>query len=642
MNLLSHFAAIAAVVFAISAVGCDSGDGAADTSAVPVDASIGDAAPNVDGAIGDSAGSKDGVIVGDTGPEAAVDSGGAKAILTARSLQYSANLNGVWGATSDDVWIVGDKGMILHWNGKVLVARASGTSTDLYAAGGTGSDDVWFVGADGIALHWNGLSLVDQSPTDTKVPLRAVAAAAGIVYVAGDNGTVYLRDATGWKLQSSKASFNLYGIAAAGIGQVWAVGEQGQAVKLAGGSWSVTSLPKANKTLRSVATAPSGKLFAVGDASYLAGTNAGTWEVTLANDPENRDLLGVWASADNQAWAIGKKGALLHLVGKKWQLDQISGTYMKLKDFSAIWGPANKLAGTDAFAVGPEGAGVRYDAATDKWMDFRAETTADLRQVVTMADGSVVACGTQGAVVKAADATAPFYDLAAPITGSDVYDCAAVGETLWIVGAGGLAAVHNKTGWSVENVSSIADLRGIADIGGAVIAVGADGKAWSRGPTGAWAVESTATQLPLASVAGLGGKAFAVGAVGTVLARDSAGKWLKEPIAETADLHRVIAWGDGEALAVGDGGVMWLRQGAKWQKVFEAPGLPLYGALRRSDGTLIAVGWAGTLVVGKTGASFVKVESKTANVLRGIAASPKGTLAVGLKGGVFAVAEVLP
>ncbi len=629
----------AALVAGLAA--CDSGSGATADAVSGADAVVGDSTAKLDSQTADSTG-KDATTSADGTPsgDANTDAAPTKAILTARSLQYDADLHGVWGASADDVWIVGSKGALLHWNGKVLVARKSGTEKDLYGVGGTGPNDVWLVGQDGIALHWNGVSLVEDSPADTKLTLRAVASAGGVVFAVGDTGTIYLRDQTGWKLQNSKASFNLFGIAAAGVGQVWAVGEQGQAVKLSGGSWSVTSLPKANKSLRAAATSPTGKFFAVGDASYLAGTNAGTWEVTLANDPENRDLHGIWASADNEAWAIGTKGALLHLSGKKWQMDQIAGTYNKLKNFEAMWGPPTKAAGTDAFAVGAEGAGVRFDATTGKWLDFRAETAADLRQIVALADGSVVACGTAGTVVKAADVAAPFYDLAAPITGSDVFDCAATGSDLWIAGSAGLVGKLGAAGWVIEALTSPADVRGIADAGGTVLAVGNDGKAWARGAAG-WAPEATGSQLPLAGVAAAGGKAFAVGAVGTVLLREG-GVWKKEPIAETADLHRVIAWGDGEALAMGDGGVLWLRQAGKWAKVYEAPGLPLYGALRKADGTLVAVGWAGTLVVGKPGGAFVKIESKAANVLRGIAATAKGALAVGLKGGVFAVADQLP
>ncbi len=624
--------------------GCDETPTTTADVAVTADASKTDQSAVSDGtASADGTGAKDGSGTGSDGTSPA-DTVVSPGVLAARSLRYEINLHGAWGASPDDLWVVGDKGAILHWNGKALVARDSGTTKNLYAVGGTSASDVWFVGDSSVALHWNGQSLVEQSPTDTQVPLRAVAASGqDTLYAAGDSGTIYSRCCGGsWKIENAKASFNLHGIWSNSPGQVWAVGEQGQAVKLAGGIWTVTSLPKANKTLRAITGAASGKLYAVGDSSFLAGTSAGAWEVTLANDPDNRDLLGVWAVSDLEAWAVGAKGALLHLFDKKWQLDQISGTYMKLKTFEALWGWSTKAGPVDAFAFGPDGAGIRYDVATQKWQDFRAETTADLRQVVAYPNGSFVACGSAGVVLRAADATAPFYDLAAPITGSDVNDCAPRGEELWLAADDGVVAQLAAGKWTLHSTGLTAPVRGVADVAGQVLAVAEDGKAALRKSDGTWLLEPTATQLPLHSVAAAGGDAFVVGAVGTVLRRTAAGQWTKEAIAETGDLQRVIAWGNGEAMAVGDGGAVWLRQNDKWQKVFESPGLPLYGAMRKADGTLVAVGWAGALVVGKPGGTFAKLETKVANVLRGIALGPKGALAVGLKGGVFGVAEKLP
>jgi len=182
----------------------------------------------------------------------------------------------------------------------------------------------------------------------------------------------------------------------------------------------------------------------------------------------------------------------------------------------------------------------------------------------------------------------------------------------------------------------------VAPLGDSVLVVADDGSAALRKADGTWTMEKTVNQLPLRSVAVAGGQAFAVGDVGTVLRRDAAGKWSSEAMSETGDLHRVIAWGDGEAMAVGDFGAIWLRSKGAWSKAFEAPELPLYGATRKDDGTLIAVGWQATLVVQKPGGAFVLVPSQTAGVLRGVVSTKQGTLAVGMKGAVFGVAEALP
>lgn len=620
-----------------------------------------DASSAKDGAVAEtSADGGDTASSADSSGDAQQDSGSADTaigagVLTPRPLRFEQDLLGIWGSGPNDVWAVGDKGLILHWNGKILVPRASGVDTALRGVGGSSPSDVWFVGDKGRALHWDGLSLSDKSPGNLEFSLRAVAAPedGATVLAAGDAGTIYRYQEGAWQLDLTKASFDLHSLAMAGAGQAWAVGNQGQALKLSGGLWATVSLPQTCSgskcaTLHAVARSPGGRWYACGDLGYLAATSGGTWEATLANDTQSRDVYGVWAVSEMEAWAVGQLGVLLHLVGKKWQLDDIAGTYMKQATLRALWGtsPVNALA-TVAYAVGDKGAGIRFDEKTGKWLDFRAETTSDLRQIVAMADGSLVACGTGGAVLRAADATAPFYDLAAPVTAADLWDCAAVGESLWVAGDAGLAARWTASaGWTVEKTGLAGAVTGLAPLGQQVLAVSDSGQAALRDAAGLWTLEKTANQLPLRAVAVSDGVAIAVGDVGTVLRRAAGGGWSLEALAETGDLHRVIAWagssGSADAMAVGDFGAIWTRKAGKWEKGFEAPDLPLYGATRKADGTLIAVGWQGTLVVSKAGGPFAKVATNTPGVLRAIASTPKGTVAVGLKGSIFGVVEALP
>lgn len=638
------------LALALALAGCGEESTAQEDSATAADSKAdgaGSDGAGSDGAVGDAAGS-DGAVADaadGAGQDAGSDTDAAvgKGILKPRPLRYEVDLFGVWGTGPTDAWAVGDKGTILHWNGATWLARQAPTAKALRAVGGTGPQDVWMVGDEGVAIHFDGATLKEDSPIDTKFALTAVHASSdgGALLLAGDAGTIYRRQQGGWKLENTKASVNLHAVYAINAGLAWAVGDQGTALKLSGGAWTTTSLPQAgDRALRGLSAAPTGRLFAAGDKSYLAGTKAGLWEATLANDSQNRDLYGVWALAEKDAWAIGKGGALLRLSGEKWLLDSISGT-MLLRNFLALWGHSGSGSKPFAIAVGEAGSAVRFDSTSSKWLDLRAETTSDLVAATAMADGSIVACGSGGAVLRAVEPTAPFYDLAAPVTAADLRDCAAGGDDLWAVGANGLAARYSKGLWTVENSGIKAMLTGAALVDGGLLAVAENGMAARRQADGSWKTEVTGNQLPLRSVASAGGQTFAVGAVGTVLRRDSSGQWTKEQIAEVADLHRVIAWGDGEAMAVGDGGVVWLRAAGAWARVFEAPSLPLYGALRKADGTLIAVGWSGTLVVGKAGGAFAQVDSGVPNVLRALAATAKGTVAVGQKGGVFDVAEAL-
>jgi photosystem II stability/assembly factor-like uncharacterized protein len=65
-----------------------------------------------------------------------------------------AELLGVWGSSADDVYIVGDKGLILHSadRGKSWQQQPSGTSGTLRAIHGLSASQVVAVGTDGRIL----------------------------------------------------------------------------------------------------------------------------------------------------------------------------------------------------------------------------------------------------------------------------------------------------------------------------------------------------------------------------------------------------------------------------------------------------------------------------------------------------------
>ncbi len=602
----------------------------------------------------DTTASEDTTTAGDTTAPAGA--------LVNRSLRWDGDLRGLGGSTANDLWIAGKGGLLLHWNGRTLAPVDSGTTADLYAVTALSASDAIAVG-EGVILQWDGQTWQDRTPAN-KPSLRAVHGSDGTVLAAGLAGQVWRRGPGGsagqWTADTTPTAFDLFAIRVTGTGQAWALGNQGQALKLSGGSWQVTAVPKASGALRAITAAPSGKLFAAGDDGFLAATQNAVWNATLANDPQSRTLRGLFARSDTDAWAIGDSGALLHLTAGKWQLEQIAGTYNKTRSFHAMWGEPGATAADEPFAlaIGDGGAGVQLQAG--EWQDFRVEVSANLNQVAAASDGALVACGDGGLLLRAESATAPMYDLAAPVTAADLLDCAS--NNLGVLATGGvngasapgatdgspvLALWSQAAGWEITSGSALGagllgGVTGVAPLAKGWLAVGAGGGAvrWTAG-TG-WEAELTANQIPLSSIAvDADGLAFAVGQFGTVLRRALDGQWQREqlPGGDAVDLYRVIAWGSGEAMAVGDAGTIYVRSASGvWNKVYESPANRLYGAVRKADGTLLAVGWAGTVIAGKSG-GFAKVPTNQPAVLRGVAEVPSGTVAVGWKGAVYRIVE---
>ncbi len=99
------------------------------------------------------------------------------------------------GNPSSDVWLVGNRGTILHsvndasgtWS-----VQPSGTTEDLFAVTADSATRAFAVGSGGTILHWNGAEWREM-PSPTSANLRAIAHGyAGSVdyWVVGDCGTI--------------------------------------------------------------------------------------------------------------------------------------------------------------------------------------------------------------------------------------------------------------------------------------------------------------------------------------------------------------------------------------------------------------------------------------------------------------------
>jgi len=73
-----------------------------------------------------------------------------------------ADLRGVYGFGSDDIWAVGDDATVLHWDGDTWTALATsfdgmGDKPRLFSVWGSGPNDVW-IGGNGVMLHYTGVA----------------------------------------------------------------------------------------------------------------------------------------------------------------------------------------------------------------------------------------------------------------------------------------------------------------------------------------------------------------------------------------------------------------------------------------------------------------------------------------------------
>jgi hypothetical protein len=153
-----------------------------------------------------------------------------------------AGVEGIWGTSADDVWVIGEKGGVRRSKGPVGIGGAEEwstmdttlTSADLHGIWGSSASDVWIVGDRGTIRHWsnNDSQTWEIVPSNTTEDLRAVwGTGPSDVWVVGDAGTILRWDGTSWRTQTTTipagAKPRFSGVWSSGPNDVWVVGEAG-------------------------------------------------------------------------------------------------------------------------------------------------------------------------------------------------------------------------------------------------------------------------------------------------------------------------------------------------------------------------------------------------------------------------------
>jgi hypothetical protein len=177
---------------------------------------------------------------------------------------------GIWGASPDDVWAVGDggsgAGIVWHFDGTSWTEPPlpGGTPSRVFKVHGRAGDDVWMSCADGSVLHWQGTTLERQT-TGVVAPLFSIVTTDDSVVAAGGLDTVgqIVEHATRWTLSALSVPARWRGMAARGT-TVYAVGEHGLVAQREAGGWRTLDQHLTWESFHAAWVDPDGGLWAVG------------------------------------------------------------------------------------------------------------------------------------------------------------------------------------------------------------------------------------------------------------------------------------------------------------------------------------------------------------------------------------------
>ena len=389
---------------------------------------------------------------------------------------YSVKLS-IWASAEDHVYVA-DRSLY-HFDGN----EWSDVGVEAYLVAGTRPDDIYVINRNGLE-HFDGSSWQTIGEIEYAFLASALAVAPGPLVAVEEGGAVHLWDGADW---SRSARFG-----------------------------SISDLHIVSPT----------SIYAVGSANYYASTpkawhfDGSEWSEMIMPSAQG-ELLSICGTGDNNLWAVGSWGLVMHYDGTSWQVSPRI-TKRTLRAVSSV-GAARVI------AVGDDEKAVEFDGSTwsiampDGPSEIRAAWVHSADRMVVLEPGHVYSLenglwteilvdGIQD-YSGSVDASGPDNILVAS-SGSvwryDGADWELIGESLgyfrdlavlardFVVGVGSGIQRYDGSAWH-EDVSNAKSFNAVwASSPTNVIAVGSaimhfDGSTWSRAPvqhaspfTGVW------------------------------------------------------------------------------------------------------------------------------------------------------------
>lgn len=228
----------------------------------------------------------------------------------------------VWGSSPTDVWLAGEAGSLLHWNGASWSVAVSGTESALRALSGTSAKNVWAAGLDGTLLHFDGSSWSAKQTNGkswsfatgpNERPIYALLALPKMLWAGGAGTRAF--DGTTWTEPHHGSHLPTMAVWGLDASSLWEVGLQGMINRWDGHHWQRVG-GELGPNFFGVWGSAANDIWIVGSAGTIAHSS-GEKPATVASGTTN-DLHAVRGFSAEDVWAVGAQGTILHWQGSVW------------------------------------------------------------------------------------------------------------------------------------------------------------------------------------------------------------------------------------------------------------------------------------------------------------------------------------
>jgi len=354
---------------------------------------------------------------------------------------------------------------VLHWDGFVWTAmqpdpKFAPLGIGLRSIGAAAADDVWVVGDGGTSLAFDGVSWGWGEGLAVAPNVTAIAKRGTDTWIVGDGPGFFWHGPDGVLVSPTIPSEAGLTAISAFEGGFWGVGPE-IVGRYDGAYWTVEQ----NLVGLTAIWAPHGDAaFAVGGAGALARTgDDGTWLHEEAEDFTFNDWRAVWGRSAGDVWAVGESGIVAHFDGDTWK----GGSSVTPEQLNGIWGTSDHT-----WVVGDDGTFLSLEG--DTWTSSQA-TSESLRALWGSAEDDVWAAGNDLVHFDGSG----WVQMPRP----DVPELLALSGTgrndVWAVGREGIAAHFDGEFWTMLPIPTTFDVNGVwAHTATEAWAVSQDGISW--------------------------------------------------------------------------------------------------------------------------------------------------------------------
>ena len=232
--------------------------------------------------------------------------------------QTDVTFLGIWMATTQEGWAVGQRGAILHTRdgGATWEAETVPAAVTLTSIWGTDRTNVYAVGSAGVVVRYDGSAWTRVTVPTGNTLLRVWGFSADAIWIVGVD--VAMRwDGVSWRETVLPGPSELWGVWGSSPASVHAVGQNGLILRWDGASWQPMASPYP-ELLLSVWGSSASSAWAVGVQGTILRWNGVDWRIIPS--PTRGSLFSIWGRSSSEVWAVGNNGLMLRWNGVAWSL----------------------------------------------------------------------------------------------------------------------------------------------------------------------------------------------------------------------------------------------------------------------------------------------------------------------------------